>query len=588
MLMGNPYYYRMPVQYAAFESANQIKLVFIGLNTNNDVASKYEIIINLDGTIIEGNSNVKVTITNIESGDINLSDPYEINLNNLLSAEDSESISTAIGGIDNLNNTVQDNRIIVGTISNGSVSVSIRILGNVTTLYYLLDSVVGLTLNEIAITNTSGTLSKSITTHSVLTENMVINSLESNEATLPLSASQGKVLATDKQNKTDNNLSTTDKTIVGAINEVKQSIDNKDYIIDMASLLSASTSDEINSAIGGWDNLINAIENNKTVKLAVIQDNKIIGVYLPIIIFNSSDSLDLVMSEISYNAVISISYNDGELTQIFDESYVSYIYDYGYLYDYNKLAIRFDTIKNSIKKETVSRITYKDNTQNPLIYGVGYTHSIYDEENNIIKVYSPFYDKEQKKLICNKIVETIITSDGNTSVSIKTLQETTDNNLNTNSKEVIGAINEVNAKSGYYINVSTINNSSTSEEISEAIGGYDNLLNAINNKIHIYAFSTVYQTDSFYPVIRTEVTGNVISIGYIIGTAINFISITNNNEVLSCIAQTVALQTTDDYTLNTSAKTVVGAINELLAKVQELETKNTELESRLAALEGTN
>ena len=67
MLMGNPYYYKMPVQYAAFESANQIKLVFIGLNTNNDVVSKYEIIINLDGTIIEGNSNIKVTITSIES-----------------------------------------------------------------------------------------------------------------------------------------------------------------------------------------------------------------------------------------------------------------------------------------------------------------------------------------------------------------------------------------------------------------------------------------------------------------------------------------------------------------------------------------
>lgn len=346
-LMGNPHYYRMPIQYAAFESANQIKLVFTGLNTNNDVVSKYEIIANLNGTIIEGNSNVKVTITSIESEDIDLSeyatkeelndyalkselpdvsnlatksevnskqdtlvsgtsiktingesllgsgdieitggssevtwdnvtekptfatvatsgnyndltnipdltvyqpitdnslatsaktiplaineikesiasisDPYEINLTNLLSAEDSESISTAIGGIDNLNATVQDNRIIVGTISNGSVSVSIRILGNVTTLYYLLDSVVGLTLNEIAITNTSGTLSKSVTTHSVLTENMVINSLESAEATLPLSAAQGKVLNSDKQNKTDETLQTTDKTVAGAINEL--------------------------------------------------------------------------------------------------------------------------------------------------------------------------------------------------------------------------------------------------------------------------------------------------------------------------------------------------------------------------------
>lgn len=74
MLTDNPYYYRMPVQYAAFESANQIKLVFIGLNTNNDVVSKYEILANLNGTIIEGNSNVKLTITSIESEDIDLSE----------------------------------------------------------------------------------------------------------------------------------------------------------------------------------------------------------------------------------------------------------------------------------------------------------------------------------------------------------------------------------------------------------------------------------------------------------------------------------------------------------------------------------
>lgn len=294
MLMGNPYYYKMPIEYCALESANQIKLVFTGLNTNNDVVSKYEILANLNGDLLTENSNVKLTITSIESEDVDLSEyvtkeelndyalkseipdisnlatvatsgnyndltntpnltvyqtisddllatsaktipaainevknsvdqiqaPYEINLTNLLAAEDSESISTAIGNIDNLNATVQDNRIIIGTISNGSVSVSIRILGNVTTLYYLLDSVVGLTLNEVAITNTSGTLSKNVTTHSVLTENMVINSLDLDETTLPLSAAQGKVLNSDKQNKTDETLQTIDKTVVGAINEL--------------------------------------------------------------------------------------------------------------------------------------------------------------------------------------------------------------------------------------------------------------------------------------------------------------------------------------------------------------------------------
>ena len=147
-----------------------------------------------DNSLATNAKMIPAAINEIKESVDSISDPYEINLTNLLSAEDSESISTAIGGIDNLNATVQDNRIIVGTISNGNVSVSIRILGNVTTLYYLLDSVVGLTLNEVKITNTSGTLSKNITTHSVLTENMVINSLTSDETTLPLSAAQGKAL----------------------------------------------------------------------------------------------------------------------------------------------------------------------------------------------------------------------------------------------------------------------------------------------------------------------------------------------------------------------------------------------------------
>ena len=60
-LSYNPHYYKMIVEYLAFESANQIKMVFGGLDTSNDVSTKYEIIINLDGTIIEGNSNIKLS-----------------------------------------------------------------------------------------------------------------------------------------------------------------------------------------------------------------------------------------------------------------------------------------------------------------------------------------------------------------------------------------------------------------------------------------------------------------------------------------------------------------------------------------------
>ena len=301
-LSGNPYYYKMPIQYIAFESANQIKMVVIGLDTTNDMPTKYEIILNLDGTIAEGNSNIKVTsgdlafatdmpsldgyateewvntqgflkehqdisnlatknevalkanqsdvdsqvnalneridaitvptkvselendsqyqtksdvdnaivskaeqteVDNIKADLEQFKAPYEIDLNALNSAgdADSEAISTAIGGIDNLRAVISENRSIIGDINNGTVPVSIRILGNITTVYYVLDSLAGYTLNEINIQNTSGTLAKNSVTHSVMSEEMVVDNLTSDEATLPLSAKQGKVLDEKIQKK---------------------------------------------------------------------------------------------------------------------------------------------------------------------------------------------------------------------------------------------------------------------------------------------------------------------------------------------------------------------------------------------------
>lgn len=124
----------------------------------------------------------------------NIKEPYEVDLTSLLYAEDTETISNSIGGIDNLNNTISENRNIIGTINNGSVSVSIMKLGTTTTLYYILDSVAGYTVNEINIKNDNGTLSRTITSHSMMTEEMVVDNLTSEQPTLPLSANQGKVL----------------------------------------------------------------------------------------------------------------------------------------------------------------------------------------------------------------------------------------------------------------------------------------------------------------------------------------------------------------------------------------------------------
>ena len=66
-----PHYYKMNVEYAAFESANQIKLVFLGLDTSNDEPSRFTIIANLDGTIIEGNSNVQLLIEPLSKSSYN-------------------------------------------------------------------------------------------------------------------------------------------------------------------------------------------------------------------------------------------------------------------------------------------------------------------------------------------------------------------------------------------------------------------------------------------------------------------------------------------------------------------------------------
>ena len=66
LLSGNPHYYKFPSEYCAFETANQIKLVFTGLDTSDDEPTRYTIIMNLDGTIIDGsNSNVSLTMDRI-------------------------------------------------------------------------------------------------------------------------------------------------------------------------------------------------------------------------------------------------------------------------------------------------------------------------------------------------------------------------------------------------------------------------------------------------------------------------------------------------------------------------------------------
>ena len=67
LLTGKPMYYNMQIHYAAFESNTQIKLVWVGLDTSKDAATKYTCIINLDGTVIENGSNVSLKLEALAS-----------------------------------------------------------------------------------------------------------------------------------------------------------------------------------------------------------------------------------------------------------------------------------------------------------------------------------------------------------------------------------------------------------------------------------------------------------------------------------------------------------------------------------------
>ena len=66
-LSTNPHYYKMPIEYIAYESATQLKMVFSGLDTRNDQPVRYTIIANLDGTPIEEGGNVSMVLEPIDT-----------------------------------------------------------------------------------------------------------------------------------------------------------------------------------------------------------------------------------------------------------------------------------------------------------------------------------------------------------------------------------------------------------------------------------------------------------------------------------------------------------------------------------------
>lgn len=117
----------------------------------------------------------------------------------------------------------------------------------------------------------------------------------------------------------------------------------------------------------------------------------------------------------------------------------------------------------------------------------------------------------------------------------------------------------------YKVNLGTLMKDSVSAaEVSDAIGGWDNLVAAINAEQQVIGYSE----DRFTAAVHCELmeANKIIIAVNSESTAIKF-RIINTDGTLSCERSDTALQTASDDTLMTTDKTIVGAINELFTRL---------------------
>ena len=131
--------------------------------------------------------------------------------------------------------------------------------------------------------------------------------------------------------------------------------------------------------------------------------------------------------------------------------------------------------------------------------------------------------------------------------------------------DVLGAAipddNTILEKSGYRVDMAALmRDSPASATISDAIGGWENLVAAINAKMVIIGYKEGVSTTAVHAEI-VESTKIILAVNSET-TAIKF-NITNTSGTLGCSREETVLQTASDESLNTKDKTIVGAINEV-------------------------
>ena len=124
----------------------------------------------------------------------------------------------------------------------------------------------------------------------------------------------------------------------------------------------------------------------------------------------------------------------------------------------------------------------------------------------------------------------------------------------------------VSSESGSYkVNLGKLmEDSPSAAEVSDAIGGWDNLVSAVNDRKPVIG----YHSGRFTTAVHCEIMSadKIILAVNSETTAIKF-KITNTSGTLGCSREDTVLQTASDESLQTDDKTVAGAVNEVNGKL---------------------
>lgn len=368
-------------------------------------------------------------------------------------------------------------------------------------------------------------------------------------------------------------LNTTTKTLVGAINEVKTTADKQEVVVltKNGSTISESTSSIFAAISSGALLYLNAGSN----------------IICPLV-YNSSStsSADLRFAYIDSTAPYKLTIykvsgaSSASALSVTTQSSATCLTTG----NYTALTTTAKTITGAINelaaKTEVLRLTVSDNTTTTTksTLSAAYTagkvimmHTADDEAylvdsdgtnnwhfanivNNVIKIYKLTYTADD--------INTVTTTTYNT------LHEGGYPSLATSAKTIIGAINEVNTKAAdpgnFWITVSGSTVDKAYAEISEAVSGNKAIF--LKNGTRIGVLTSLSSTTSQIVARFFYLADSDISTQYV-----STVTATSSSVTHSAAAVTF-LHNGNYSSLNTTAKTVIGAINEVKSSVEEVES----------------